>query len=152
MIVRIRIFMVSSIKTVPFRGEWNVLFFYGFWRFLARGILCNYIVQFFDNSFFIVYNSTKNGSRCPKVCMKYYSTISMWFSNIYRTVVNKLVFFTAAMIIMPLTTFFFIQYLSSNNSILSGGLAALVANIVLIGYVVAAYVEEIPSKEQKKEQ
>lgn len=84
--------------------------------------------------------------------MKYHKNHFSVISNIYRTVVNKLVFFTAAMIIMPLTTFFFVQYLSSSNSILSGGLAALVANIVLIGYVVAAYVEEIPSKEQKKEQ
>lgn len=70
-----------------------------------------------------------------------------------RSVIQKLIFFTIAMVILPLSTFFGVHNYTNNN-ILSGGLAAAVANIVLFGYVVAAFREDtepLSSEENKKE-
>ncbi|ODV82384.1 uncharacterized protein CANTADRAFT_24920 [Suhomyces tanzawaensis NRRL Y-17324] len=55
------------------------------------------------------------------------------------------------MIVAPITTFFVVQYISGNNAIISGGIAALVANVVLIGYVVAAFTEQTSSEEVLEE-
>ncbi|KSA00335.1 Vacuolar ATPase assembly integral membrane protein VMA21 [Debaryomyces fabryi] len=71
-------------------------------------------------------------------------------ADIPKSVVQKLVFFTAAMIIFPVVTFFVCQYLFSNNAIISGGVSALVANIVLIGYVVAAFMEDTTEHEPEE--
>uniref|UniRef100_A0A060T0J9 ARAD1C16896p n=1 Tax=Blastobotrys adeninivorans TaxID=409370 RepID=A0A060T0J9_BLAAD len=66
------------------------------------------------------------------------------------TVVRKLIFFTAAMIIAPVSCFFILQNVFNWGSIVSGGTAALVANIVLIGYVVAAFMEDTEEMKEKK--
>ncbi|CCE86195.1 Piso0_005851 [Millerozyma farinosa CBS 7064] len=63
------------------------------------------------------------------------------------SVIRKLTFFTAAMVIAPLLVFFISQNLFHSSSIVSGGLAALTANIVLIGYVVVAFTEDIPKSD-----
>lgn len=57
--------------------------------------------------------------------------------------------FTAAMVFLPLTTFFTFQYLF-DNSILSGGSAAVAANAVLIAYIVVAFTEDTREVEESK--
>lgn len=57
--------------------------------------------------------------------------------------------FTAAMVFLPLVTFFTFQHFF-DNSILSGGLAAVAANAVLIAYIVTAFAEDTPSEEESK--
>lgn len=71
-----------------------------------------------------------------------------------RRVVQTLAFFTAAMIVLPLLSFFALRHFKF-NSLLCGGVAAGVANIVLIAYVaVAIFEKEDPAvtalKEKKK--
>lgn len=53
------------------------------------------------------------------------------------------------MITFPIITFFICQYLFNNNALVSGGLAALMANVVLIGYVIAAFTEDVRTEEER---
>ncbi|KAH3687011.1 hypothetical protein WICPIJ_002005 [Wickerhamomyces pijperi] len=67
---------------------------------------------------------------------------------------KKLIIFTALMVFAPLVTFFVTQYITQ-SAIISGGLAAAIANVVLIGYIVVAFnedvkVEPIDNKEGEK--
>lgn len=98
----------------------------------------------------------KHASRYPKVRIRLNHAIA--FINLpvlttFRSVIQKLVFFTGAMVILPVLAFFVTQWLFSNNSIISGGVAALVANVVLIGYIIAAFTEDTstPEEESKKD-
>ncbi|SCV04324.1 LAME_0H17546g1_1 [Lachancea meyersii CBS 8951] len=61
--------------------------------------------------------------------------------DVPREVIQKLMFFTAAMVIIPVLSFFLVQQVTS-NTLVSGGLAALAANLVLIAYVVMAFSED----------
>lgn len=59
-------------------------------------------------------------------------------------------FFTAAMVILPVLTFFICKYAFNANDVISGGIAALMANIVLVGYIVVAFSEDSSSEENEK--
>ncbi|KAF4913945.1 Vacuolar ATPase assembly integral membrane protein VMA21 [Colletotrichum viniferum] len=58
-------------------------------------------------------------------------------------VIMKLLGFTLAMIVMPIGTYFAtVDFLFKGNSTFAGGLAAVVANVVLITYVIVAMKED----------
>lgn len=59
------------------------------------------------------------------------------------TVVYKLLGFTMAMVIVPIGTFFAtVNLLFRGNGTYAGGLAAVMANVVLLAYVIVAVKED----------
>ncbi|RMZ81219.1 hypothetical protein DV737_g2644, partial [Chaetothyriales sp. CBS 132003] len=72
------------------------------------------------------------------------------------SVILKLLAFTFAMVVVPLGSFFFTrEYVFSGSSVYSGGFAALMANVVLVAYIIVAVLEdqgEQTAKEKKKDQ
>lgn len=81
------------------------------------------------------------------------------------SVIKTLLAFTAGMVIIPIGSYFVtVNTVFRGNSTYAGGFAALMANVVLIGYVVVAWMEDtedqtnkgvvgtgVRSSEQKKE-
>ncbi|KAF2836403.1 hypothetical protein M501DRAFT_939696 [Patellaria atrata CBS 101060] len=58
-------------------------------------------------------------------------------------VIFKLLAFTFAMITLPIGSFFFTRdYVFRGNTTFAGGFAAIMANMVLIGYVIVAMKED----------
>ncbi|SPN96728.1 related to Vacuolar ATPase assembly integral membrane protein VMA21 [Cephalotrichum gorgonifer] len=66
-------------------------------------------------------------------------------------VILKLLFFTLAMVILPVGSYFTsIKYLFNGNSTYSAILAAVVTNIVLVAYLLQAYSDDL-SEQAKTE-
>lgn len=63
-----------------------------------------------------------------------------------RSVIEKLMGFTVAMVFLPLLTFFIVNYYVE-NTLISGGLAAAMANVVLIAYIIVAFSEDTAAPE-----
>jgi hypothetical protein len=67
------------------------------------------------------------------------------------SVIYKLLIFTLAMVTVPLGTYFLsVRTVFDGNPTFAGGLAALMANVVLIGYIVVAVRDDQAEHEEKR--
>lgn len=63
------------------------------------------------------------------------------------SVIHTLLLFTAAMVIFPIGSYFLtVNTVFRGNATFAGGFAALMANVVLIGYIVVAWQEDDENK------
>lgn len=87
-------------------------------------------------------------------------------ANCQRNVITKLLVFTAAMFILPIVSYFLtrdrlfsgackhslndtgVAHVFVGNAAYAGGFAAFVANVVLIGYIIVAFLDD---KEEQQE-
>ncbi|KAF2252777.1 vacuolar ATPase assembly integral membrane protein VMA21 [Trematosphaeria pertusa] len=68
------------------------------------------------------------------------------------SVIWKLLSFTFAMITLPIGSYFFtLKYVFNGNSTYAGALAAVMANVVLIAYVVVAMKEDQSERLEEEE-
>ncbi|ORX53610.1 hypothetical protein DM01DRAFT_1047387 [Hesseltinella vesiculosa] len=72
--------------------------------------------------------------------------------SITTRVIVKLLVFSALLFAAPLLTYFYsIDTIFSGNTTYAAGAAALVANLVVIGYILAAMIEDMsPDKDKEK--
>lgn len=67
------------------------------------------------------------------------------------SVIKTLLAFTAAMVIFPIGSYFLtVNTIFRGNSTFAGGFAALVANVVLIGYVVVAWMDDQEDQRERQ--
>ncbi|KAF2277478.1 vacuolar ATPase assembly integral membrane protein VMA21 [Westerdykella ornata] len=68
------------------------------------------------------------------------------------SVIWKLLSFTFAMVTLPIGTYFFtVSYVFKGNTTFAGGLAAIMANVVLISYVIMAYRDDQSERQEEEE-
>ncbi|KAI4787126.1 hypothetical protein E4T45_13825 [Aureobasidium sp. EXF-8846] len=67
-------------------------------------------------------------------------------------VIVKLLLFTFAMLVLPISSYFLtLNTLYSGNSTFAGATAAIIANVVLIGYVIVAMREDAGERAEAEE-
>ncbi|KAJ4401518.1 vacuolar ATPase assembly integral membrane protein vma21 [Neurospora sp. IMI 360204] len=67
------------------------------------------------------------------------------------SVIMKLLAFTFAMIVIPISSYFLtVDRLFKGNSTYAGATAAIMANVVLIGYIIVAMAEDQSDQENEK--
>lgn len=65
-------------------------------------------------------------------------------------VIKTLLAFTAAMVVIPIGSYFVtVNTIFKGNSTFAGGFAALMANVVLIGYIILAWKEDQEDQKEK---
>ncbi|KAF1948807.1 hypothetical protein CC80DRAFT_296780 [Byssothecium circinans] len=68
------------------------------------------------------------------------------------SVIWTLLYFTFAMVTLPLGSYFFsVRYVFNGNTTYAGALAALMANVVLITYVVLAFKDDQAEQQEEQE-
>lgn len=66
------------------------------------------------------------------------------------SVIQKLLAFTAAMVVVPIGSYFVtVNTIFRGNSTFAGGFAAFMANVVLVGYIMVAYWEDQDDQKAK---
>lgn len=66
------------------------------------------------------------------------------------SVIKTLLAFTAAMVVLPVGSFFVtVNTVFRGNSTYAGGFAALMANVVLVGYIIVAWMEDTDDQNDK---
>lgn len=89
---------------------------------------------------------SKSGKQEPSSLLK---------RTVPQRVIRKLTFASLAMLLLPMTVFFAAHQGLGASSVISGGLAALTANVVLVIYVILAFSEDLaelnPELQSKKE-
>lgn len=66
------------------------------------------------------------------------------------SVIKTLLAFTAAMVVIPIGSYFVtVNTIFRGNSTFAGGFAALMANVVLVGYIVVAWKEDQQDQREK---
>ncbi|OAD70023.1 hypothetical protein PHYBLDRAFT_94991, partial [Phycomyces blakesleeanus NRRL 1555(-)] len=70
--------------------------------------------------------------------------------SVSAVVMTKLIGFSLAMFILPIMTFYTtVDRIFGGNTTYAAGSAAVVANVVLIGYIIVAFMED-PDKDKKE--
>ena len=68
------------------------------------------------------------------------------------SVIAKLLGFTFAMIVLPISSYFgSVNFIFGGNSTYAGALAAVMANVVLIGYVIVAFNDDKSEREEAEQ-
>lgn len=71
--------------------------------------------------------------------------------SVSSAVIKTLLAFTGAMVICPIGSYFItVNTIFRGNSTYAGGFAALVANVVLIGYVIIAWKDDQEDQSERK--
>lgn len=71
--------------------------------------------------------------------------------SVSSSVIRTLLAFTAAMVVFPIGSYFVaVNTIFRGNATFAGGFAALIANVVLVGYVIVAWRDDLADQTERK--